>query len=211
MVQEHRNKRLRRLISQLNKTRRLQAQKIDILCNDIVAAHRDFIKQLQVLCFAAEFYESLVGQTDIDTVLCTAADLIKQAVCDSSIALFLLESNGFQIHMFQTTQPIIVDTEQLKNCFTSELVGNICNSNKVCFIDDMFGMGLGGNLTALNKISAAAIPLHQIGPPIGFILIYRSAENKLASEELEKIAAVTSGLSRSIKSCQVLSHPADLV
>ncbi|GAH10763.1 unnamed protein product, partial [marine sediment metagenome] len=39
-----RYKRLRLLVSKVNKQRKKQAQKIDILCNDFIAAQKDFIK-----------------------------------------------------------------------------------------------------------------------------------------------------------------------
>ena len=98
------------------------------------------------------------------------------------------------------------DKQRLENCFTAELVDNICRSNKLCTLDDMFAMGLQGSLTALNKISAITIPLGQLSSSAGFILIYRSSANRLTAEELKQISAVTPGLSRAIQSCRVLSH-----
>jgi hypothetical protein len=76
-------------------------------------------------------------------------------------------------------------------------------------LDDMFVMGLQGNLTVLNKISAVTIPLSQAGLSLGFILIYRSSENKLTAEELNNISAVTLGLSRAIQSCRLVLNPAE--
>ena len=68
----------------------------------------------------------------------------------------------------------------------------------------MFAMGLQDNLTYLNTLSAAAIPLGAAGSVQGFVLIYRSSENKLTSEEISKISSVTSGLSQAIYSCLTL-------
>ena len=88
-------------------------------------------------------------------------------------------------------------------------MNNICKSNKVCTLDDMFAMGLQGNLIGLNKISGVTIPLGLHGSSLGFILICRSSENKLAAEEISNISAVTSGLSRAIQCCQTILHSAD--
>ena len=44
---KQRHKRVRLLVKKLNTKRKKQAQKIDILCNDFIAAQRDFIKNLK--------------------------------------------------------------------------------------------------------------------------------------------------------------------
>lgn len=209
MDHKQRHRRLRLLISKLNKERKSQAKKTDILCNDLIAAQRDFIKKLKTISLEASFYESIVGTIDLSSLLHTACKLVKEEVPDANVAFFLRQEENFELHLFESDQPITLEKEQLENCFTSELVENICKSNKVCGLDDMFTMGLQGNLTELNKISAIAVPLGQFGTSLGFILIYRSSQNKLTAAELNNITAVTPGLSRAIATCQALCHLAD--
>ena len=209
MDKKNRQRRLRLLVSELNKERKRQAKKIDILCNDFIAAQREFIKSLGIISFAANFYESIVGITDLSTLILAASKLIKDKVPDSNIAFFLRQSENFELHMFESNQPTGLEKQQLENCFTAELVSNICKSNKICSLDDMFAMGLEGKPTLLNKISAVTIPLGEHGSAFGFILAYRSSQNKLTDEEVNKIAAICPGLSRAIQSCQAFSHPAD--
>jgi hypothetical protein len=86
---------------------------------------------------------------------------------------------------------------------------NISKSNRVCSLDDMYAMGLQGNPNELNKISAATIPLGLLGSSLGFILIYRSSEDMLTANEIGRISALISGLSRAITSCRTLSSAAD--
>ncbi len=206
MHDKQRYKRLRLLIRRLNKERKTQAQKTDILCNDLIAAQREFIKKLDIISFTANFYESIVGTTDLNTLLHIAAKFIKNEIPDANVAFFLRQTESFELHLFASDQPISLEKQQLENSFTPEVVENICKSNKTCMLDDMFAMGLQGNLTALNKISAVTIPLSQAGLSLGFILIYRSSENKLTTEELNNISAVTLGLSRGIQSCRLALH-----
>jgi len=219
---KQRYRKLRLLIKKLNKERKKQAKKIDILCNDFIAAQRDFIKKLGTISFTANFYESIVGTTDLNTLVYTAGNLVKDQISDANVAFFLRKQDSFELHMFggpqtqkdalgnaESDQPIAPERQELENCFTSELVDNICKSNKICTLDDMFAMGLEGNLIRLNKISAATIPLGERGLSLGFILIYRSSQNKLTAEELSNIAAVAPGLSRAIAARQTLLHPAD--
>jgi len=39
---------------------------------------------------------------------------------------------------------------------------------------------------------------------LGFILIYRSSQNKLTTDELNRISVIRAGLSRAIQACRVL-------
>ena len=210
MDHRERYRRLRLLVSRLNKERKKQAKKVDILCNDFIAAHRDFIKKLGIISFAANFYETIVGATDLSSLITMASKLIKDEVPDANVTFFLLsQADSFELHMFESDQPIASGKQRLENCFPPELVDDICKANKICTLDDMFAMGMEGNLIGLNKISAVTMPLGRLGSSLGFILIYRSSQNKLTPDELNNIAAVTCGLSRAIASCQILSHSAD--
>ena len=204
-----RQEKLRLLVSKLNKERKKQAKKIDILCNDLIAAQRDFIEKLKTISFTANFYEAIVGTTDLSSLFYTAGKLIKEEIPNANIAFFLRQQDNFELHLFESDHPITLEKQRPENCFTSEWVDNICKLNKICTLDDMFAMGLQGNLIGLNKISAVTIPLGLFGPSLGFILIYRSSQNKLTPDELNNISAVTRGLSRAIQSCRVLLHSAD--
>ena len=209
MDDKQRHKRLRLLIKKLNKERKTQAKKIDILCNDLIAAQREFIKRLDTICFTANFFEAIIGTTDLSSLLVTADKLIKDEIPDANIAFFLRQADSFALHMFESDQPITLGKQHLENCFTPELVDNICKSNKLCALDDMFAMGLQGNLIELNKISAVTVPLSRLGSSLGFILIYRSSANRLTADELNNISAVSCGLSRAITSRQAIYHSAD--
>ena len=209
MDDKQRHRRLRLLIKELNKDRKKQNQKIDILCNDLIAAQRNFIKRLGIISFVANFYESIIGMTDLNKLLYTAVEFIKAENADVNTTFFLRQEENFELYMFESGRPIAIEKQYLEGCFTPELMGNISKSNKVCNLDDMFAMGLQGNLNELNKISAVTIPLGLLGSSLGFILVYHSSENKLTADEISRISAVISGLSRAITSCQTLSIAAD--
>jgi len=206
---KQRHRRLRLLIKKLNKERKTQAKKIDILCNDIIAAQREFIKRLDTIGFTAGFYEAIVGASDLSSLLLTTDKLIKDEIPDANVAFLLRQADSFELHMSEVDKPITLEKQQLENCFTPELVDNICKSNKLCTLDDMFAMGLQGNLVGLNKISAVTIPLGELGQSLGFILIYRSSQERITTDELNRICAITRGLSRAIQACQVLLHSTD--
>jgi len=204
-----RYKRLRQLIRKVNKERKKQAKKIDILCSDIIASQRDFIKRLGTIGFAANFYESIVGTSNLDSLLYAASNLIKGEIADANVTFCLRQEQNFELHMFKNDDDGNGEQQRLENWFTAELVDNVCKANKICTLDSLFAMGLEGNLVGLNKISAATVPLGTVGPSLGFILIYRSSQNKLTGDEVSNITAVAPGLSQAIRTCGQLSHCGD--
>jgi hypothetical protein len=220
---KQRHRRLRLLIRRLNKDRKKQSLKIDILCNDLISAQRNFIKRLGIISFAANFYESIIGMTDLNKLLHAAAEFIKAENEDTNVTFFLRQEGdpilqkdsqtetqeSFELHMFESGQPTAFEKQYIESCFTQELMDNISKSNKVCTLDDMYAMGLHGNLSELNKISAVVIPLGLLGLSLGFILVFRSSENKLTADEVGRISAVVSGLSRAITSCRIPSRVTD--
>jgi hypothetical protein len=191
------------LVRRLRKSRRAQAKKIDILCNDMVEAHGDFVKRLRALNFGVSFYESILGRGDLRSLLDAAANCIKNHVSDSNVVVFLCECEGHNHHIVDENKPVAVERRKLESYFTPEMVEKISRATWVCSLNDMFEMGLEGDLGVLNRISAAGVPIRQHGPGLGFVLIYRSVEHKLTPEEMEGVAGVMSGLSRAIESCKL--------
>jgi hypothetical protein len=61
----------------------------------------------------------------------------------------------------------------------------------------------------LNNISGVTIPLGQHGSSLGFILIFRSSDNKLSTEEINNISSITCGLSRAIQCCHATYNSTD--
>lgn len=196
------DKRLKQLVRELNSQRHQQAKKIDILCNDMVGVHADFIRQLQILTFSIKFYESILCCGEIDTILDVSAETIASSIENANVAIFLLETGGFAIHMVDDENPIDVETHHIESCFTPDVVSNISRANRISSLEEMYDMGLEGNINVLNKLSAAAIPIGRYCSPVGFILVYRDCQHPLTTEELSRVSAITAGLCSAIRVCK---------
>lgn len=194
---------LRELVRRLRQSRHAQARQIDILCNDMVEAHGEFVKRLKALNFGVSFYESLLGRSDLHSLVDAAAKSIKSHVDDSNVAVFLRECEAPNLHIVDENKSLGISCRQLQSYFTPELIEKISRVNWVCSLDDMFEMGLEGDLDVLNKISAAGVPIRRSGPGVGFVLIYRSVEQRLNPEDLAGLAGVMSGLCQAIESCKL--------
>lgn len=178
--------------------------KIDILCNDIIAAHEDFIKKLEVISFAANFYENLMGLGDLKEFFYQAGNLIHQQISDVQIAFFVRVGDNFEMYVKENEHSEGCRAERIEGGFSAELVDSICKANKVCSLEEMFAMGLGGNLGLLKKISGYSVPLVRFGASVGFLLIYRDIEKPISERELGVIASVSPGISKKIESYQAM-------
>lgn len=210
MGDEKRHKRLRLLLRGLNKERKKQSRQIDILCNDLIGAQRNFIKKLGTISFIASFCESIVGLTDLNNLLCTAARIIKAETSDAFVCFFLRQGDDFQLHVFESTTParqqtVALERQHLEACFTHELMDNICNANKVCTLDEMFALGLQGNPIGLKQLSVVSIPLVLPGQSLGFMLLARPCEKRLTTDEIERVTSTSYGLCRAITGCATVA------
>jgi hypothetical protein len=203
-----RHNRLRLLLKNLNKQRKKQAKQIDILCNDFVMAQKDFIGKLNVIHFTADFYESILGTTDLSDLLHTTVARIKDELGETNITFFLRQDDNFELHIFEAPGSGQSDARNLENHFSPELMDSICRANRVCTLDDMLAMGL--QTDPSQSLSAVTLPLGLLGSSQGFILLYRSShQNKLEPHHLGNLTAVRHGLSQAIASCRQLTHPAE--
>jgi hypothetical protein len=173
----------------------------------MIAANKDVIDQVRALTWTVDFYESITGEMDLAALLDKGARQVRKFVKASNVSIFLTNSNGFELHMGDDS-PIEVDDSNIERFFNDEVVNEISRSNNICTLDDMCNIGLQGNPNVLNNVSAAAIPIGWFAEPVGFILIYRSADRKLRAEELEKAATIMPGLRNAIKACQTMAPQA---
>jgi len=204
---KQRNKRLRLLIKRLNRDRKRQAKKIDILCNDLIAAQRDFIRRLETISCAAQFYKTLLGTTHLNNLLETAAGLTQSQIPGASVSFFLRQPNGFERHTYQSDNLAPMDGQRVEACLGAEVVDSICKANKTCTLEEMLAMGLDASPAQLSRISAVTVPIGQFGRPTGFIFLCKRDPTGFTVEELATASSLASGLSRAVPTCQVPSRP----
>jgi len=206
MSQSPRQKRLRLLVKKLNKERKRQASQIDILCNDFIGAHRSFVNRLNGISFAASFYKNLLGESDLRRLLLRAGQLLGKEVPGANITFFLRQPEGCRVPTFESHEALLIDNRPLEDHFQPALVDNICKANRPCNFDDLLEMGLEGNLTDLNDVSMATLPLNDLGRALGFMLIYRPMPCRLRTDELRHAGLITCGLSHAIAGCRMPLH-----
>ena len=109
MSRTERYQRLRLLARKLNQQRRRQGRKLDILCNDLLGAQRGFLLRLQDLSFAAAFYRSLLGGTEVNSLLMRAGRAIRQELPGAGVAFFLRQPDGCELHVCPADEALYAD------------------------------------------------------------------------------------------------------
>ena len=203
MSRTERHKRLRLLIQKLNKHRKQQASKIDILCNDLISAQRAFISRLETIGFAAEFYKSLLGAGDLHEVLTRAGRAVEKELPGVGVTFFLRQADGGEIHAVQTGDTSEAEPPKPEHFLNAELIDAICKSDRPSTLDDLCCMGFDGDLKALDGYSIAAFPLSHLGRSLGFMLIYRGSSQVLTTGEVRKISSVMCGLAQAVHATRV--------
>jgi hypothetical protein len=203
MKDSKRNSRIRLLVKHLNRRRKKQAAQIDLLCNDIITAHNDFLDTVRTLTFAGEFYESLIGVNNLDNLFCICACLIKKQIPDVNLAFFLSQPESFQLYAFDysISENETDEAHRLERYFTGELVESITRANRPCEIDDLLQMGLQVSPSVLKGSSAITVPIAGNGPVAGFMFLYRYSSRDFDRRQIKLLCAVRRGLSRAIRTC----------
>jgi hypothetical protein len=129
------NKRALKTIRTLRLRQQKQADQIEMLCCDMVSAHREFSTKLSTLKFVTSFYESLLQCADLPELFHVAINGIREAVDEIDAAVFLLSEDGFDVHVADAGVSDSVEKRQFRHWFGRELVGRISQMNRVCSME----------------------------------------------------------------------------
>lgn len=204
-MDSQRRQRIRSLIKQLNRQKRTQKKQIRMLSTDMLASQKKFVHQLQHYNFTLDFYESVIGMTDMHRLLLTAEQKIKDHIPGICPAFFILSSDRFNVHYTNDRKIEGFDPKNFLTSFDPNTVINISRCNTICTVEDMFALGLQTNLNLISKINACAIPLSGFGPAEGFMLVWTASENPLTQSSIDRLATVAVPLAHSVRNCKKLT------
>jgi hypothetical protein len=214
-LKEEQNSRLRQLIRKLNRIRRAQKQQIDILCNDILSAHGDFINHLKSFRFAADFYESLLGAANLDAIAAITGEFFTENIAGCSAVIIFTtsdplhpqsEASSPQIYFHSKDHNLEDIPSHFSPDLTPKMVEAVCQSSQICSADDLCRMGFFAGPAVLKRITLAAIGLNNTGPALGMILVYRCADKPLSNSELSVVSSVVKGIAKAVKTLQSTSR-----
>jgi FixJ family two-component response regulator len=86
---ENRIDRLRVAVRRLNDARRLVTKKVDLLCNDLVAAYGDLSRQLDLVRTTESFRGVITSSDDLEQMLCHSMDWMLRQMGYANVAIWL--------------------------------------------------------------------------------------------------------------------------
>jgi FixJ family two-component response regulator len=112
--EERRFDRLKEAVKRLNASRRVISKKVDLLCNDLVAAYGELSKQLDGVRTQEGFRKYIETAKDLEQLLCHAMDWLLRQMGYCNVAVWLTAEDGeFQLgaYMKYTApgEPILTD------------------------------------------------------------------------------------------------------
>lgn len=96
--EEQRFDRLKEAVKKLNASRRVISKKVDLLCNDLVAAYGELSKQLDGVRTQEGFRKYIETAKDLEQLLCHAMDWLLRQMGYCNVAVWLTAEDGeFQL------------------------------------------------------------------------------------------------------------------
>ncbi|OHB59113.1 MAG: hypothetical protein A2Y12_12850 [Planctomycetes bacterium GWF2_42_9] len=201
-MKEERNIRLRQLVHKLNKVKRSQKKQIDMLCNDILKSHSEFIGHIKNFQFAADFYENILGINNSEQLAKNVGEYFTENLDEVNMAIVFMSAGKPQIYIYSMDSNLDNIPKQIGPYLSPRLVQLVCQTGQVCSVDQLCEMGFFASPAILKKISLAAIGLNKAGPALGMLVVYRAIENPLTKIELARIASVMPGIATALKNMQ---------
>ena len=198
-----REKRVRGLVRRFNRIRKRQAQKIDILCNDLVGSQRKFIGQLGEMQKTLEFYETIAGCADLEDMLENAASKIQDWFGNANVAVYF--NGSFRTHLVDSQILAGFEYEDFEQCFTTETIEHICNSNQCLDLKELLMAGLQANPKLIKPVCAAVIPLTH-NSCRGFLLVYKPADQTITAQQVKLVSSVAAVLAKTASVCMSIAE-----
>jgi hypothetical protein len=193
-VDTNRYTRLRELVHSVNRQRKIQARKIDILCTDMVTAHRAIIDRLESLTFITRVHESLIGCSSTQEVLAGVSALFAERFGECGIALVTLDADG--VTVCDTHVGLSDEVKELPSYFTAENIRAICAANRACTLPEMLELPAEIPPKTVEKATAVAVPMRNGREAIGLVLLYNDVERQLPPRLIHTAAAVAPAVGR---------------
>jgi hypothetical protein len=204
-VDTNRYTRLRGLVHGVNRQRKIQARKIDILCNDMVGAHRAMLERLDNLAFAGRLHESLIGHSSAPDILTALSTVLASRFGECGVAVLLLELDGITLH--DTHAGLSDEVAGLPSYFTVENIRAICASTRTYSITELLTLPVEIPPMTAEHTTASAIPLKLAHNSMGIVLLYNEAERPLAPRLVSTTATAAPAIARALAAVRPVSSP----
>jgi len=188
---EMRMARLRGVVKKLNLSRHTISKKVDLLCNDLVAAYGELSRQVDTVRMQEGFRRLLGGASDLEQLLCHAMDWILRHAGYCNVAVWLAaEDQQFELGAYM--KYTIPGEPELTSAMRLGLVPMVNREGSI----HLFGSEVRDQLTpAEYKLLAGqeilGINCTYLGESLAAVVMFRDEKAPFTDEDVAMIRAIS--------------------
>ncbi|MDB5299508.1 MAG: sigma-54-dependent transcriptional response regulator, partial [Phycisphaerales bacterium] len=207
--QERRFARLKVAVKRLNESRRTISRKVDLLCNDLIAAYGDLSKQLDGVRTQEGFRKFIENAKDLEQLLCHAMDWMLRQLGYANVAVYLAGEDGeFQLgaYMKYTIAGDAPVTDALKRVLLppTSREGLLHLPAK-----DFQGQFTPAELTTLKNQDVLGVNCTYLGESLAAILFFRDQRSAFSADDEALLKAISPIFAVALASVVRDSRPAE--
>lgn len=182
--------RLKSAVRQLNLSRRVVTQKVDLLCNDLVAAYGELSRQLDDVRTQENFRKTLEQAKDLEQMLCHAMDWLLRAVGYANVAVWLsADDKRFDLGAYM--KYTIQGTTELTNAMRDGVVQRVIREG--CVVIDARNLRAQlspGEYELLRQQMIVGVNCSYLGESLGVIVLFRDHRTTFKDQDIATIRAI---------------------
>lgn len=176
--------RLREAVRKLGTARRTVAKKVDLLCNDLVAAYGEISRQVDSVRVGEDFRKLTEKAADLEQLLCHTMDWLMRRCGYSNIAVFLATGESFQLGAY--VKYTMASSPELTEALLNGLVAKAGREGFVRVSADEANHELtAAELRHLRGHSAIAANCTYLGDSLATLVLFRDGASPFTAEDAE--------------------------
>ncbi|HEX3358994.1 MAG TPA: response regulator [Tepidisphaeraceae bacterium] len=189
---EKRLDRLRDAVRRLNISRRMVTKKVDLLCNDLVAAYGELSRQFDDVRNQESFRKLLGEANDLEQLLCHAMDWLLRKTGYCNVAVWLAsEEEGYQLGAYM--KYTVPGEDSLTNAMRSGIVPMAVKDNLVHFSAEQAEQNLTpAELQHMKDQTVMAVNCTYLGESLAVLVLFRDDRSPFTEEDSTMLKAISS-------------------
>ncbi|MGD0463142.1 MAG: response regulator [Tepidisphaeraceae bacterium] len=187
---ESRIDRLRVAVRRLNDARRLVTKKVDLLCNDLVAAYGDLARQLDLVRTTESFRGIISSSDDLEQMLCHSMDWLLRQIGYANVAIWLAGPDPeFQLGAYM--KHTIAGDPEMTDAMRDGLLQIVRREGLVHLsAEEAAGVLSTAELLHLSGQTILAIHCTYLGESLASIVLMRDGDKPFTPEDVATLRAI---------------------
>jgi FixJ family two-component response regulator len=187
---ERRLARLKSAVRKLNGARRTVSKKVDLLCNDLVAAYGDLARQFEDVRVKENFRKTITGAGDLEQMLCHSMDWLLRQSGYANIAIYLAgEEGAYELGAYM--KYTLAGQKAVTDALCAGVVEKIARDDFVNLTDVEAAEALTpAELDHLPNMGVIGVNSTYLGESLATILMFRDGKSPFTNDDAAMLRAI---------------------